>query len=97
MTTIHEPAREIPVIHQTGVLVVGSGPGGPAAALAAARAGADVTRLDRFGCFGGNITVVGVAGFAWCRHEATVEAGEIGRKFEEPPRRWVPPALNRNP
>ena len=34
--TITEPAREIDVIHETDVLVVGSGPGGLAAALAAA-------------------------------------------------------------
>ena len=49
MTMILEPARETPVIHETGVLVIGSGPGGLAAALAAARAGAEVTLLDRFG------------------------------------------------
>jgi hypothetical protein len=62
---------------------VGSGPGGLAAALAAARAGVDVALVERFGCFGGNITAVGVEGFAWYRHEATVEAGGIGREFEE--------------
>ena len=80
---ITEPARQTPVIHETDVLVIGSGPGGLAAALAAARCGVDVTLLERFGCFGGNITVVGVEGFAWYRHEATIEAGGIGREFED--------------
>ncbi|WP_093359983.1 FAD-dependent oxidoreductase [Tropicimonas isoalkanivorans] len=81
--TISEPPRQTPVIHTTDVLVVGSGPGGLAAALAAARCGVAVTLLERFGCFGGNITVVGVEGFAWYRHEATLEAGGIGREFED--------------
>src|SRR5919107_582306 len=79
---IVEPAREIDVVHRTDVLVVGAGPGGLAAALAASRAGAEVTLLERFGCFGGNLTVVGVEGLAWYRHEETVEAGGIGREFE---------------
>ena len=83
MPTITEPARQTPVIHETDVLVVGSGPGGLAAALAAARTGARVALVERFGCLGGNITVVGVEGFAWYRHEATVEAGGIGREFED--------------
>jgi ribulose 1,5-bisphosphate synthetase/thiazole synthase len=82
-THLAEPARQIEIIRRTEVLVVGSGPGGLAAAIAAASAGAEVCLLERFGCFGGNITAVGVEGFAWYRHEATVEAGGIGREFEE--------------
>jgi ribulose 1,5-bisphosphate synthetase/thiazole synthase len=82
-TAVAEPARNVDVIHATDVLVVGSGPGGLAAAIAAARAGVEVTLVERFGCFGGNITTVGVEGFAWYRHERTVEAGGIGWEFEE--------------
>ena len=40
METINELARETPIIHSTEVLVVGSGPGGLAAALAEAIAAA---------------------------------------------------------
>lgn len=48
-----EPGREIPVYHRCDVLVVGGGPSGTAAAAAAARAGADVTLLERYNHLGG--------------------------------------------
>ncbi len=83
MKKILESARSVDVVLDTDVLVVGSGPGGLAAALAAARAGARTALIDRNGCFGGNITQVGVEGFAWYRHEKTVDCEGIGIEFEE--------------
>lgn len=48
-----QPARELPVLHSTDVLVVGGGSAGICAAIAARRAGADVTLVERYGHFGG--------------------------------------------
>jgi hypothetical protein len=50
-----EPAREIPVIDDHAVIVVGGGTAGMVAAVAAARNGAKVLLLERSGFLGGNI------------------------------------------
>ena len=42
---------------------------GLSAALAARRAGADVILMEKFGCFGGVITTVGMETIAWYRSD----------------------------
>jgi hypothetical protein len=51
--TIVEPEREVPVLAETDILVVGGGPAGTAAAIAAARLGADVLLVERYNHLGG--------------------------------------------
>lgn len=48
-----QPEHALPTLHETDVLVVGGGPAGFAAAVAAARAGAKTTITERYGYFGG--------------------------------------------
>jgi ribulose 1,5-bisphosphate synthetase/thiazole synthase len=48
-----EPQKNLTVVHKTDVLVAGAGPAGVCAAIAAARAGARVTLVERYGYFGG--------------------------------------------
>jgi len=48
-----EPARDVPVVERADVVVCGAGPAGVAAALAAARNGADTRLIEVAGCLGG--------------------------------------------
>lgn len=83
MKEIIEPSRVTPVVAETDVLVVGSGPGGLAAAISSARAGVETMIVERYGCFGGNLTHVGVEGIAWYRQNETVDVEGIGIEFEQ--------------
>ncbi|MCL4531689.1 MAG: FAD-dependent oxidoreductase, partial [Actinobacteria bacterium] len=56
MRTVEEAARRLPVMEEVDVLVAGGGPAGIAAAVAAARNGARVLLLERYGCLGGQAT-----------------------------------------
>jgi ribulose 1,5-bisphosphate synthetase/thiazole synthase len=78
-----EPAREIPVKLTCEVLVCGGGPAGLSAAITAARAGADVLLVERYGCFGGVITTVGMETLGWYRYPGTVQESNIGIEMEK--------------
>lgn len=53
---ITEPAQNIKVLHEADVVVVGGGPGGHSAAIAAARNGAKTVLVERYGHLGGMAT-----------------------------------------
>ncbi|NLT65866.1 MAG: FAD-dependent oxidoreductase [Acidobacteria bacterium] len=54
--TIPEPNKRVDVIRECDVVVVGGGPGGIGAAVAAARNGADTVLIERYGHLGGMAT-----------------------------------------
>jgi flavin-dependent dehydrogenase len=54
---IHEPGRDIPITQNYDVLVCGGGVAGIAAALGAARRGADVCLIEKQYCLGGLATL----------------------------------------
>ena len=74
--TIEEPARQIPVYGDYDVVVLGGGPAGIAAGVAAARAGRRTLLIERYGFLGGMGTAAGVTNF--CGLHANVH-GEMRR------------------
>ncbi len=64
MQSILEPARQLPVYGEFDVVVVGGGPSGLAASVSAAKHGARVLLVERYGFLGGMGTAGGVTNFA---------------------------------
>lgn len=61
---VDEPARRTEVLAEVDVVVLGGGPAGMAAAVAAARGGARTLLVERYGFLGGMGTAGGVTNFA---------------------------------
>jgi len=56
MRVITQAAKQIPIAVTADVLVIGGGPAGIAAAVAASRTGADVLLVERYGSLGGMVS-----------------------------------------
>ncbi|MGD1118979.1 MAG: FAD-dependent oxidoreductase, partial [Dehalococcoidales bacterium] len=65
------------------VIVVGGGTAGVAAAIAAARAGANTIIVERLGCLGGQMNVSGPPGFAYANMFNGLGEQVIGGIMEE--------------
>src|SRR5215207_2655739 len=74
VTSIREPARDLPVRGEYDVVVLGGGPAGIAAATAAAMHGRKTLLVERYGFLGGMGTAAGVTNF--CGLHANIH-GEI--------------------
>lgn len=69
MNTYHEQARDIPILGEYDVVVVGGGCAGFAAAVASARMGAKTIILERFPYFGGTATASLMANIVGLRNQ----------------------------
>jgi hypothetical protein len=74
-----DPRNDLPVGMEADVVVVGSGPAGMSASIAAARKGAKVLLIERFPFIGGMSTLIPVA--TWPLNTA-VETGELDMPYD---------------
>jgi hypothetical protein len=77
LKTITEPARQIPLYGEYEVVVLGGGPAGIAAAVAAARAGRRTLLIERYGFLGGMGTAAGVTNFCGLHANVYGEAHRV--------------------
>src|SRR5258707_859658 len=76
--TIEEPGRQGPLYGEYEVAVLGGGPAGIAAAVAAARAGRRTLLIERYGFLGGMGTAAGVTNFCGLHANVHGEIRQVG-------------------
>jgi hypothetical protein len=80
---ITEPNREIPVLMDVDVVVVGGGPAGIAASVGASRVGAKTVVVEQYGCLGGLLTISSMEPPSWWREERTTMPGGVVEDLDQ--------------
>ncbi|AEF81363.1 FAD-dependent oxidoreductase [Leadbettera azotonutricia] len=80
---INEPSREIPILLDVDVLVVGGGPAGIASSVGAARTGAKTVVVEQYGCLGGLISIASMETPSWWRNEKTIMPGGVAEDLDQ--------------
>ena len=83
MKTYIEPSRQLPIVRDVDVIVVGGGPAGLAAAIASARVGAKTTLIEQFGYLGGTATASLMACLNGFRNQVEPDTMQVVRGIAE--------------
>lgn len=83
MNFYHEPEKQIPVVRNTDVLVIGGGPAGLCAAIASARAGAKTLLVEQFSYLGGTATASLMANINGFRNQVEPDGTQTVRGIAE--------------
>jgi hypothetical protein len=79
MEKYHESARDLPIVRNVDVIIVGGGPAGLSAAIASARNGAQTVLIERMGYLGGTATASLMACINGFRNQVEPDATQTVR------------------
>ena len=83
MRKYHEPSRDLPIIRDVDVIVVGGGPAGITAAIASARKSARTVLIEQFGYLGGTATASLMACINGFRNQVEPDSTQTVRGIAE--------------
>jgi hypothetical protein len=80
---VSEPERQIPVLLEADVVVIGGGPAGISASVGSSRVGARTIVVEQYGCLGGLITLASMETPSWWRNEKSTMPGGVAEDLDQ--------------